>query len=98
MHHHDGATLGRIIVLRDVTRESEAERMRTALVTTVSHELRAPLTAITGYVDTLLVEGTARTREEVVATVRLMRSAMGLNTSWNRIRRRAEERAKKVAS
>jgi hypothetical protein len=32
----------------------------------------------------------------VVATVRLMRSAMGLTSSWNRIRRRAEERAKKV--
>ena len=61
-------------------------------------ERRAAYEADRGYVDTLLVEGTARTREEVVATVRLMRSAMGLNTSWNRIRRRAEERAKKVAS
>jgi signal transduction histidine kinase/HAMP domain-containing protein len=57
VRRHDGARVGRIIVLRDVTRESEAERMRTALVTTVSHELRAPLTAITGYVDTLLNSG-----------------------------------------
>jgi tryptophanyl-tRNA synthetase len=61
-------------------------------------ERRAAYEADRGYVDSLLVEGTARTREEVVATVRLMRSAMGLSTSWNRIRRRAEERAKKVAS
>ena len=61
-------------------------------------ERRAAYETDRGYVDTLLVEGTARTREEVVATVRMMRSAMGLNTSWNRIRRRAEERAKKVAS
>ena len=58
-------------------------------------ERRAAYEADRGYVDSLLVEGTARTREEVVATVRLMRSAMGLSTSWNRIRRRAEERAKK---
>lgn len=59
-------------------------------------ERRAAYEADRGYVDSLLVEGTARTREEVVATVRLMRSAMGLTGSWNRIRRRAEERAKKV--
>jgi tryptophanyl-tRNA synthetase len=59
-------------------------------------ERRAVYEADRGYVDSLLVEGTARTREEVVATVRLMRSAMGLSTTWNRIRRRAEERAKKV--
>jgi signal transduction histidine kinase/HAMP domain-containing protein len=49
--------LGRIFVLRDVTRETEAERMRTALVATVSHELRSPLTAISGYTDTLLRDG-----------------------------------------
>jgi len=48
---------GRIFTLRDVTRESEAERMRTALVSTVSHELRSPLTAIKGYVDSLLDGG-----------------------------------------
>jgi two-component system, OmpR family, sensor histidine kinase VicK len=48
---------GRIFVLRDVTRESEAERMRTALISTVSHELRSPLTAIKGYTDSLLDAG-----------------------------------------
>jgi signal transduction histidine kinase/HAMP domain-containing protein len=53
---HDAA-LGRIFVLRDVTRESEAERMRTALIATVSHELRSPLTAIKGYTDSLLDSG-----------------------------------------
>jgi signal transduction histidine kinase len=56
-YHADGAILGRIFVLRDVTRETEAERMRSALIATVSHELRSPLTAITGYTDTLLHDG-----------------------------------------
>jgi two-component system phosphate regulon sensor histidine kinase PhoR len=57
VRHHGGAVLGRIVVLRDVTRETEAERMRSALVGVVSHELRSPLTAITGYTQTLLNDG-----------------------------------------
>lgn len=57
VRHHGGAILGRIVVLREVTRETEAERMRSALIATVSHELRSPLTAITGYTDTLLHDG-----------------------------------------
>jgi signal transduction histidine kinase len=55
--HVDGSTLGRLFVMRNVTRESEAERMRSAFVATVSHELRSPLTAIAGYTDTLLTAG-----------------------------------------
>ncbi|HEX3605058.1 MAG TPA: tryptophan--tRNA ligase [Candidatus Dormibacteraeota bacterium] len=58
-------------------------------------ERRAAYEADRGYVDSLIVDGTARTRDEVVATVREMRKAMGLAGSWNRIRRRAEERAKR---
>ncbi len=59
--NHDYAdgnsVIGRIFVLRDVTRESEAERMRSALISSVSHELRSPLTAIKGYTDTMLDGG-----------------------------------------
>ncbi|HYW87652.1 MAG TPA: ATP-binding protein [Chloroflexota bacterium] len=57
VRHHGGAILGRIVVLRDVTRETEVERMRAALIASVSHELRSPLTAISGYTDTLLHDG-----------------------------------------
>jgi signal transduction histidine kinase len=57
VRHRSETIIGRIFVLRDVTRETEAERMRSALVATVSHELRSPLTAISGYTDTLLHEG-----------------------------------------
>jgi signal transduction histidine kinase len=69
----DDAVLGRLIVLRDVTAESEAERMRSALVATVSHELRSPLTAITGYTQTLLHDGPwdAATEREFLEVVAL---------------------------
>jgi len=64
VRRREGATIGRILVLRDVTRESEAERMRTALISNVSHELRSPLTSIKGYVETLLQGGPWEPDEE----------------------------------
>jgi signal transduction histidine kinase len=73
-----GAILGRIFVLRDVTRETEAERMRVALTATVSHELRSPLTAITGYTDTLLHDGPwdEQTQREFLEVVALSASRL----------------------
>jgi signal transduction histidine kinase len=50
-----GEHLGTVIVLRDVTAEAEAERLKDAFITHVSHELRTPLTAIKGYSELLLV-------------------------------------------
>ncbi len=55
----DGANLGTVIVLRDVTAEMEAEQLKDAFVAHVSHELRTPLTAIKGY--TALLGATAGT-------------------------------------
>lgn len=44
---------GSVVVLRDVTREIEADRAKRDFISSVSHELRTPLTAIKGYVDLL---------------------------------------------
>ena len=46
-----GGLIGRMSVLRDVTVERAAEQLKTNLVETVSHELRAPLTAVLAYAD-----------------------------------------------
>lgn len=54
----DGTNYGTVAVLRDITREIEADRIKREFVSTVSHELRTPLTSIRGYVDLLLM-GTA---------------------------------------
>jgi PAS domain S-box-containing protein len=48
-----GQFLGIVTVLRDITREVEADRAKSEFVSTVSHELRTPMTAIKGYTDLL---------------------------------------------
>lgn len=49
----EGALLGALLVLRDVTVEEKVQRAKEELIGNVSHELRTPLTSIRGFVDLL---------------------------------------------
>lgn len=45
--------LGYIIVLIDITKETEIDLMRSQFISNVSHELRTPVTVLRSYIDTL---------------------------------------------
>jgi signal transduction histidine kinase len=49
----DATTLGRLVVLRDVTEERQVERMRDDLIHTMVHDLRNPLTSLSVALDLL---------------------------------------------
>jgi signal transduction histidine kinase len=51
-----GQTIGRGLLLRDVTRERELDEFKSTLLAAVGHELRTPLAAIKGLASTLLQE------------------------------------------
>jgi signal transduction histidine kinase/CHASE3 domain sensor protein len=66
----DGNRVGRLVVLRDITRERQAERLKSDLMATVSHELRTPLASVLGYAELLRTrELSPAMREEILGTV-----------------------------
>lgn len=68
----DGELIGALLVLRDITREIEADRMKTEFIGTMSHELRTPMTAIKGFTQLLLMGGLGPltpTQHEFVTTI-----------------------------
>jgi len=56
VHDGRGRQIGRLLALREITGEREAEHAKEDFFALVSHELRTPLTAILGYVELVLTE------------------------------------------
>ncbi len=72
VREEDGTVVGRVKVLRDITRDRELDRAKSALLSAVSHELRTPLASIKGYVSSLLaddVEWDEATRREFLTII-----------------------------
>jgi len=61
--------IGIVTILRDVTREKEIDRLKTELVSMVAHELRSPLTSISGFSELLLDPTVNREQSEEYATI-----------------------------
>ncbi len=64
--------LGYIIVLIDITKETEIDTMRSQFISNVSHELRTPVTVLRSYIDTLYNYGDEfepETQKEFLETI-----------------------------
>ena len=68
-----------VIVIHDVSKERQLERIRADFVANVSHELRTPLTAIRGYAETLLSEDATRTKAQEQFVVKIFNHATRLS-------------------
>lgn len=72
MYTRSGDYVGYIIVLIDVTRETEMDLMRSQFISNVSHELRTPVTVLRSYIDTLYHLGNEfdyETQKEFIGTI-----------------------------
>lgn len=64
--------LGYTLILHDITKEIEIDRMKSEFISNVSHELRTPVTVLRSYVDTLAHYGEefdADTKKEFMVTI-----------------------------
>ncbi len=72
MYTRSGEYVGYIIVLIDVTKETEMDLMKSQFISNVSHELRTPVTVLRSYIDTLYTMGNEfdyETQKEFIGTI-----------------------------
>jgi len=60
----DGKTVGRVCILRDVSQLKEIDTLKSDFVSTVSHDLRSPLTLMRGYATMLEMAGTLNDQQK----------------------------------
>lgn len=68
-----------VVVIHDVSKERQLERIRADFVANVSHELRTPLTTIRGYAETLLSEDATHTKTQEQFVVKILNHASRLS-------------------
>lgn len=64
------ASVSRILYFRDITRQTEIDRMKSEFLSTAAHELRTPMTSIHGFSEVLLKQNVdERTRIDLLETI-----------------------------
>lgn len=66
-HISDIAGTGRAVVMQDITHLKDLDRIRADLVTTISHDVRSPLTAILSYVELMRRMGELNAQQHLFA-------------------------------
>lgn len=66
--------IGQVIVMQDITHLKELDRIKSEFVTTVSHDLRSPLTAILGYVE--LIERAGEVNDQQKEFIRRVQTSV----------------------
>jgi len=62
-----GSSYSEVFYLRDITHESEIDRMKSEFLTTAAHELRTPLASVMGFSELLMVNDYPEEKTKVVA-------------------------------
>ena len=68
--HSGAASMPRILYLRDITHETEVNRMKSEFLSHAAHELRTPMTSILGFTELLIRKDVAdEKRREMLETI-----------------------------
>jgi two-component system NtrC family sensor kinase len=70
--------VGWVAILQDITHLKELDRLKSEFVSTVSHDLRSPLTTVRGYADLLALQGPL-TEEQKESIERIRRAVAQMN-------------------
>ena len=66
----DAETVSQILCFRDITHETEVDRMKSEFLSTAAHELRTPMASIYGFAEVLLMqEHDEETRRELLGII-----------------------------
>lgn len=73
----NGRLKGAICVFRDITQQKEVERLRNEFISTASHELRTPITAMEGYMELIENEKICKIDDKAKEYIEKARSTAG---------------------
>lgn len=79
VRHHDGAHAETILYFRDITHESEVDRMKSEFLSTAAHELRTPMASLFGFTELLLRRKYDETRQRDMLETMHRQAALLIN-------------------